>query len=154
MKTRIENTRIRKSVTLFILIIGILLFAVSLFIEKSKEQPGDEYSKYCTYLENKLCEKLETIVGKGQIDAMITLESNYTAANEDRKQAVFDQDQNAVEIPLPKIAGVMIVCKNITNETDFIHIKKAAATVLGINENKIYIIGGAQDHEKNIQKHT
>lgn len=111
-------------------------------------------SDYGFFLEQKLSGIIEEVTGKDTVEVMITFESTYEALeNKDDYSQVFSQyeeTEKIIEKPLPKIAGVIIVCKNISNESDFIHIKKAASTVLNISPHKIYIIGGVQEYEKNI----
>ena len=98
---------------------------------------------YEAFLEQRLTQILEKAVGVGNIDVMITLEESYEIS--DGSTSVFlhnDSKEEVKTIPYPKGKGAVIVCRNISQKTNFDILKKAAATALGTDKNKIYIFGG------------
>lgn len=134
---------------------GILLIFISELSQKgsgSSSLGNTETANYGQYLEEKLCEVLESVTGKDTVKVMITFESTYELGdNDEGYRQVFSDETHIskiIEKPLPKIAGVMIVCKSIKEQSDFLQIKKAAATALNVSEQKIYIIGGKEINEK------
>lgn len=135
-------------------IIGILLIITS---EKEQENYDKTYShesmslfEYQEILKTNLENTLNSI-SKNQITSvMITFESGFENVYSDisthSQSDIFSYNSDNAPVIIktknPKIAGVMIVCNNIYDAQSITEIKKAAATCLNINENKIYIIGG------------
>ncbi len=132
---------------IFFISLGIALIMISVFTDGNckKEASSDFDNSYGEYLESKLESTLSGLYGAGKIDAMITFENQYEILASSNTSAYFsttDEAERIVEKPLPKIAGVMIVCNGVTSTEDFKIIKNAASTALGISKNKINIIGG------------
>ncbi len=164
MKTNVKEYL--KNNTKIILVIclaltGFILIALSYTNTNAGKENNDgdtELLKYGEYLENKLTQTLERITGENTVDIVITFDGSFEKVYlENHGQATnqtalyFDKEISTpitVKTKNPKIKGVMIVCTSISEKSEFKILKEAAATVLDISENKIYIIGGETDHEK------
>ncbi len=154
------NKNIFKSkmfITVLIGICGFLLIIFSYFLPENKSKSESETiliteaDYYGENLETKIKKTIEKLTGKNTIDVMITFDGtfekvlyNNTKNSTSITYNISDKEENPciIKTKVPSIKGVMIVCTSIKNESDFINIKKAVATVLNISENKIYIIGG------------
>ena len=97
-------------------------------------------------LESRLEEILKHATGDGSVNVMITTsketkESKYASVSEGLFSG-YENTKTQKATDEIEIAGVMIVCKSINNANDLSTIKQASATALGIDNSKIYIIGG------------
>ncbi len=146
MNEKTKRLLLDKRIFIFLIAIGgIALILISSTVKTSNEKASGYDNSYGEYLENKLKSTLSSIDGVGSIDVMITFENSYEALSVDNSGDFYFRSSGEAEViekPLPTIAGVMIVCRDITSTEDFKAIKKATSTVLGINESKINIIGG------------
>lgn len=107
-------------------------------------------AEYSTFLEQKLKSTLESVLGEGKCEVMITLEKKQEKQNSAEKSTselfTFSSEKSENDTSDSSsydIRGVMIICKDVTNSGDFETIKRAATTALGTTYSKIYIIGGA-----------
>ena len=146
-KTRIylKNDKKRILIIIAAFIVGGIFLAISSFTsdESAVKKTSDVPYSYEAFLEQRLTQILEKAVGVGNIDVMITLEESYEIS--DGSTSVFlhnDSKEEVKTIPYPKVKGAVIVCRNISQKTNFDILKKAAATALGTDKNKIYIFGG------------
>lgn len=138
---------------------GVLMVIFSYFIKEKPAENGydTELTEYGEHLEQKLTNTLEKITGENTVDIVITFDSSfekvyrgaYAPATQGSLSTLSNQTQPLeVKTKSPKIKGVMIVCTSIKTEDEFAVLKTAAATVLDISQNKIYIIGGDNGNEK------
>lgn len=156
MNKKLQNITRKNTKTISLIILsitGIILILLSYLSNKDtneKYESTSEQDIYKARLEQKLTDTLNSITSGNCVNVMITLEGGfekvYAVSSYTEKESLFGQKEQS-EMPLlktknPKIAGVMIVCSNIFDAQSVLEIKKAAATCLNINENKIYIIGG------------
>lgn len=123
---------------------------------KSINTTDDELSSYGRMLENRLKETLSAVTGEDCFEIMITFKSSFENVYNDEKihssqtanaaAAFLTTDDSKAPIVIkrknPEIAGVVIACKRLLDTDSVIAIKQAAATVLNVSKNKIYIIGG------------
>ena len=156
IKAILEKKTTKTILPVILLALGITLILLSQYFETDNKEQTGAYSnayetEYTEILENKLKSVLESITGKDTVNVMITLESTfeeniydevYESSKFSYSGTTKSKENFAQATPTPKIGGVMIVCGSLSNAKDINTIKKAAATALNINENKIYIIGG------------
>lgn len=124
---------------------GISMIAASQFLY-SKDSDSFYSKDFTTYLENKVENILYSATGSDTIDVMITFKEteSQSVKNTDTSVFSYSSGKETKSNTISEIAGVMIVCKGITSQKDFNTLKCAVATVLGISQNKIYIIGGEE----------
>ena len=162
MKTKVTEYVKKNGKLLLVVVtslIGIILIALSYTVKDvSSEQDYDtQLTAYGRHLEERLSSTLEKITGENTVDIVITFDSSFEKVYlETSGEPSFDtlSKLNSTSQPLqvktksPEIKGVMIACTSITTPEEFAVLKKAAATVLDISQNKIYIIGGENGNEK------
>ena len=128
-----------KKTAVYMAILGVLIFAISLFSSKQQTAESSAFS-YETFLETRL-EKIIKDAGIEDVSVMITTKAKD---NEKPKQVDLFSASNKQETGyISEIAGVVIVSSSIKETSDFNIIKEAASTALDIPKNKIYIFGGA-----------
>lgn len=149
MTLKVLMERIKASKTAIIVIAalaGILCIGIS-SLSSSKEEKieGEIENGYGRELENKISSLIEKAAEGVSADVLITFESSIDK-EEPKSTGFFDASKQVSsaqkDTPLPKVKGVMIVCRGLENQNDFHIIKRAVATALAIEENQIYIIGG------------
>lgn len=123
----------KKLILIFIAVAGLVLTIIPSIPKECKN--------YTDNTEEKLKSILESVTGEGTIEVMITYENTYGAS--ENQSGLFYEAQAQSNTPKTEISGVMIVCRGFTDTNDFDIIKRAASTALGTDQNKIYIIGGA-----------
>lgn len=140
IKQFLNSDKNRRLIILLVAFTGIILILLPSFTE-NKPQSSESYGDM---LEEKLKSIIECVTGEDTIEVMITFKNEYGSQNgeTDLFSALSEKDDGLQECPYPKISGVMIVCKGITDKGDFDIIKRASATALGTDPNNIYIIGG------------
>lgn len=142
----------KKYTAIILAIIGLLLIGISKLPEQNTAKNTDSETQYVQNLEKRTQEIIESVAGKNTTKVMITLKNTYVPAVQNTDEFSFDKVKSSKSyesIPMPDIAGVMIVCKSLDNSDDFSTIKQAVSTCLDIPQKKIYIIGGKSDNEKN-----
>lgn len=127
----------KKHIAIICACIGLLLIAVSSLGGKAKPTSESEEEK----LEKRLENIISTACGGTSVDVMITMEDTEIIEDSGTMTGLFSDNTSSLN-KAKSIAGVMIVCKNISNPDDLSTIKKASATTLDIPQSKIYIIGG------------
>ena len=149
-----------KSIILICLALSGLCLIMLSFAEKDssygKGTYDSELTRYGEYLENKLSDTIEKLTGEGTVDIIITFDSSFEQVFKENSDlsdmGILSVSQKGESLPVktksPKIKGVMIVLTTVKTAEEFRILKKAAATVLDIPENKIYIIGGETANEK------
>lgn len=138
----------------FTALIGIAVIFLSYnFKNNNSDNITTPESSYSEQLEIKTQKIIESITGHGTAKVMITMKNTYiprsTDLYSDFLSETTSQSSNFAEIPLPEIAGVMIVCSSLDNREDLETIKQAVATCLDIHTSKIYIIGGKPNEKNN-----
>ena len=148
----------------FLMIVLICLSELD-FGKTNIENPEqiNEYNntEYCSYLENKITEIIESIDGAGQTRVMITLSetTEYIYATDDkdtRKQTdssndsntqndyvIIEKDNNDTGLLIktiePKVRGIAVVCEGGDNISVQNQIYSVVSAVLNINTSRISI---------------
>lgn len=151
-KVREFLTKNKKLTTIVFAIIGICLICIS-YLPKKNENSNITQLDYEHNLETRTKEIIEQVAGKNTTKVMITFKNTYIPVSQNNESFSFEKKSDSLSyksMPLPDIAGVMIVCNSLKYTDDFLTIKKAVSTCLNIPQSKIYIIGGASENEKKI----
>ncbi|MBE6682266.1 MAG: hypothetical protein E7600_08275 [Ruminococcaceae bacterium] len=136
----------KMSIIIIAALAGVLCIGISSLSSAKENKLKDEgQTDYSRELENKISSLIEKAAEGVSADVLITFES-VISDNTNQGTDFFDASKQVSttqkETPLPKVKGVMIVCKGLNHQSDFNIIKRAVATALAIDENQIYIIGG------------
>jgi stage III sporulation protein AG len=124
-----------------------------------------ETNSYISEQEKKLCEMLKRINGVSEPFVMITIDSSSeyiyaskqtikessskngeTTQKEVHKDIILYEDEKKSKSPIlvkeiqPKIKGVAVVCKGISNADMQLKIINLVSTVLNLPTNKVYVI--------------
>jgi len=124
-----------------------------------------ETNSYVAEQEKKLCEMLKRINGVSEPFVMITLDSSSeyiyaskqsikessskngeTTQKEVQKDIILYEDEKKAKSPIlvkeiqPKIKGVAVVCKGVSNADMQLKIINLVSTVLNLPTNKVYVI--------------
>ena len=141
-----------------------LIFISELDFNSKEEIEGTEEMstyEYCTYLENKMIEIIESINGAGKTKVMITLSETteyiYATNDKDTRKSsdnnndttfendyvIIEKDNNDTGLLIktiePKVRGVAIVCEGGNNSTVQNQIYSAISAVLNISTSRISI---------------
>ncbi len=136
--------------TKVIFLIIAALFGISMIAVSYCSDSDDKYAPFrkdsTEYLENRVENIISSATGSKNVDVLITFKDTKEQTEKSTVTNVFSYSTDKETNPNSgsEIAGVMIVCKGITSQKDFNTLKCAVATVLGISQNKIYIIGGEE----------
>ena len=168
IKNFIENNSSKKYliVAIFGFIIMILIFLSELdFSSNDKSNLTDEKSisalDYSEYIENKLCDLIQSIDGAGKTNVMITISetSEYIYAKNDKNSnkltdktsdsdydseyVIIEQNNNdsglLVKVIEPKIRGVAVVCEGADDPVVQQRIYSTVSAVLNISTARISI---------------
>ena len=157
MNEKTINTPKRNIKTILIILTvltGLILFffanSQSKQNSKDKSSIATDADEYAKNLEEQLEETINCLTNSTDTKVMITLDGGFEniyssqtfSSNDTLFTSVNQTNPQIIKTKNPKIAGVMIVLKQVFDAESVTEIKKAAATCLNINENKIYIIGG------------
>ena len=147
IKNKIQDLFVKKNIPIICGLAGILLIMISYIsggLMQNKETDYNAESGYCEYLESKLENIISDATMSNNINVMITLQEELSQNTADTSVFGFNSKSSLQSTPISnrRIAGVMIVCKSLSHPEDFNTVKQAAATVLDISPDKIYIIGG------------
>ena len=149
-----ENQKKKKFLILLLALSGIIMIVFSYIQSNDSDNSNSQNNSDTCKLEERLERIIESATGDGTVKVMITLENVretvYESSENDYDTSFFgtsytetpDTPTAKYSHQSQKIKGVMIVCKGITQKSDFDTIKRAVSTALGIGENQIYIIGG------------
>ncbi len=145
IKNLTSGTKIKVLLLIITAISGIFMIAVS-YISHSTGNDSFNCENNTEYLESRVENIICSATGSKNVDVMITFKDieAQTVKNADTNVFSYSTDKEVKQTTGSEIAGVMIVCKGITSEKDFKTLKCAVSTVLGISQNKIYIIGGEE----------
>lgn len=129
--------------------------------EKIEISDGTSTSEYCSYLEDKVTEIIESIDGAGKTKVMITLSETteyiYATNDKDTRKSTDSKDDIAFENDYviieennndtglliktiePKVRGIAVVCEGGNNSTVQNQIYSAVSAVLNISSSRISI---------------
>ena len=141
-----------------------LIFISELDFNSKEEIEGTEEMstyEYCTYLENKMIEIIESINGAGKTKVMITLSETteyiYATNDKDTRKSsdnkddttvendyvIIEQDNNDTGLLMktiePKVRGIAVVCEGGDNSSVQGQIYSAVSAVLDISTSRISI---------------
>lgn len=150
-------------------IVGVLCLLVIVIYFFSSSKSSDSYGEnlktdYASELENRLCQVLSKVEGAGQVNVMITLESNseivYATQTEEKTNSSNGssnqtQSTTKVESPvvvnnsplvvmeyLPKVRGVIVVAQGANSIKVKLNLLKAVQTIIDVDADSIEILAG------------
>ena len=137
---RFANDKKLRRLIIIIALTGILLLALSEFIDFSKKSsaPAANFSaeSYIQDLEHRITKLISSVEGVGQVKVMISLK-NAESSGEVIKNAdgnIKDSYNN-----IPQVGGVLIICEGGDNYKVAARLTQAVSVALNVEYNKIFV---------------